>query len=239
MTIRLVFLGVALVAGSMVRAAEEPQGATGHWEGMLQMPNRELGMTVDLARDAKGVWIGSMSLAGTSAKDVPLRSLKVVAAAIGFTAELPDSAVFEGSLSEDENSLSGKASNALGSVPFELTRQGAANVNVPPPNSVLSKEFAGLWEGTLMADGKRLRIRLKLAPATDGLATAVLTSVDQGNTDVPVTSVTIQGQQLQVESRAVSGVYRGTLGAGGEIAGEWLQGSEHLPFTLRRTHEGW
>ena len=236
MTIRLVFLGMALVG--VAGAAEEPQGATGHWEGKLQMPNRELGMAVDLAQDAKGVWIGSMSLAGTSAKDVPLRSLKVAAAAVRFTADLPDFAVFEGSLSEDENGLSGMASNALGSVPFDLTRQGAASVSVPPPNSVLSKEFAGLWEGTLTADGKTFRIRLKLEPTTDGLAQAVLTSVDQGNTEIPVTSVTIQGQQLEVESRAVSGMYRGTLGAGGEIVGDWSQGSERLPLTLKRTLKG-
>jgi hypothetical protein len=235
MTIRLVFLAMALAG--VIGAAEEPEGPSGHWEGKLQMPNRELGMAVDLARDRKGVWIGSMSLAGTSAKDVPLHGLKVVAAAVRFTADLPDLAVFEGSLSEDENSLSSKRSNALGSVPFGLTRQGRANVSVPPPNSVLSKQFAGLWEGTLTADGKTLRIRLKLAPATDGVAQAVLTSVDQGNTEIPVTSVTIQGRQLQVEARAVSGMYRGTLGAGGEIAGEWSQSSERLPLTLKRTPE--
>jgi len=235
MTIRFVFLGMALVC--VVGAAQAPQGATGHWEGKLQMPSRELGMAVDLARDARGAWIGSMSLAGTSAKDVPLGSLRVTGATVKFTADLPDSAVFEGSLSEDEKGLSGKASNALGSVPFELTRQGAANVSVPPPNSVLSKEFAGVWEGTLTAGGKEWRIRLKLAPATNGLATAVLASVDQGNTEIPVTSVTIQGQELKVEARAVSGMYRGTLGAGGEIAGELSQGSEKLPLTFKPTQE--
>jgi ABC-type Fe3+/spermidine/putrescine transport system ATPase subunit len=168
-----------LPVGSAVGAAETPQGAIGHWEGRLQMSSRELGMAVDLARDAKGAWIGSISVARTSAKDVPLGSLKVTGATVKFTADLPDSAVFEGSLSEDESSLSGKASNPLGSVPFELTRQGAANVSVPPQRSVLSEEFAGLWEGTLTAFGKELRIRLELAPAADGLATAILTSVDR------------------------------------------------------------
>jgi hypothetical protein len=49
-----------------------------------------------------------------------------------------------------------------------------------------------------------------------------------------VTSVTIQGRQLQLEARAVSEMYRGTLG-GGEIAREWSQGSERLPLTLKRT----
>jgi hypothetical protein len=238
MRIRVVLLGLALAAESVVGAAETAQGATGHWEGKLQMPGRELGMAVDLTRDAKGRWIGSISLVGTSAKDVPLHRLTVAGATVQFTADLPDSAAFEGSLSEDQNGLSGKASNALGAVPFQLTRQGAANVNVPPPNSVLSKEFSGVWEGALAAGGKTPRIRLELAPAADGLATAVLISVDQGNTEIPVTSVTIQGRQLQVEARAVSGMYRGTLGAGGEIAGEWVEGSERLPLILKRKHEG-
>jgi hypothetical protein len=201
------------------------------------MPNGELGMAVDLARDAEGLWIGSMSLAGTSAKDVPLRGLTVAGTTVEFKADLPDAAVFEGSLSEDDENLSGKASNALGAVPFQLTRGGVANVSVPPPNSVLPNEFRGVWEGALAAGGKTLRIRLKLAPAASGLATAVLTSVDQGNTDIPVTSVTIQGQELQVEVRAVSGMYRGALGAGGEIAGEWRQTSERLPLTFKRARE--
>ena len=52
MTIRLVCLGMALVC--VVSAAQAPQGATGHWEGKLQMPSRELaGCGV---RRAKPAW---------------------------------------------------------------------------------------------------------------------------------------------------------------------------------------
>jgi hypothetical protein len=99
---------------------------------------------------------------------------------------------------------------------------------------VLSKEFDGVWEGALAEDGKTLRVRLKLTPGADGLATASLTSVDQGSQEIPVTTVTIEGQQLQVEARGVSGIYKGTLGANGEIAGEWSQGPNHLPLRFHR-----
>src|SRR5215469_15351692 len=197
MTIRFVFLGAALVAGSVVGAAPTPQDASGHWVGKLQMQNVELGMAVDLARDAQGKWIGSMNLEGASAIDVPLRALQVAGTTVQFRADLPDSAVFEGSLAENDDRLSGKASNASGSVPFQLTRLGTAKVSVPPPSSLLPKEFAGVWEAVIGTDGEAHRIRLKLSPAVDGLATAVLTSPDQGNTEIPVTSVTIEGQQCR------------------------------------------
>ena len=70
------------------------------------------------------------------------------------------------------------------------------------------------------------------------MAAALLTSLDQGNMEIPVTSVTIEGQQLDIEARAISGIYRGTLGASGDIAGEWQEGSERLPLILKRTHQG-
>jgi hypothetical protein len=218
----------------LLAAAAATSDASGHWEGKIQLPGRELGMTVDLARNAQGAWVGSMSLLGSSAADVPLEKLTVRDTAVNFAAYLPDFASFEGRLSEDRGGLSGTASNASGGVPFRLARTGEAHVNVPPPNSVLSKEFDGVWEGALAEDGKTLRVRLKLTPGADGLATASLTSVDQGSQEIPVTTVTIEGQQLQVEARGVSGIYKGTLGANGEIAGEWSQGPNHLPLRFHR-----
>ena len=102
-----------------LRAQSAPD-PSGHWEGKIQMPNQDLGMTVDLARSPKGVWIGSMSIPGSTSIDVPLSSLTVEGAAVRFTAGLPDKASFEGNLSADAKGLSGKASNAEGSAAFQL-----------------------------------------------------------------------------------------------------------------------
>jgi hypothetical protein len=105
---------------------------------------------------------------------------------------------------------------------------------VPPPSSVLSKEFEGAWEGVLDAGGRTRHIGLKMGAAADGTATATLIAVDQGNTEIPVTTVTIKDKQLQLEVRTVSGTYSGTLGASGEISGEWAQGPGHFPLTFKR-----
>ena len=85
-----------------------------------------------------------------------------------------------------------------------------------------------------MVDGKVRRVGLKLWPTADGTATATLIAVEQGNLEIPVTTVTIKGKELHLEARAVSGTYRGTLGAGGEIAGEWSEGPNHVPLTFKR-----
>jgi hypothetical protein len=237
--VRLVLLGAGLVVLTAVGVAQTESKATGHWQGKIQIPNQELGITVDLARSPKGVWIGSMSVSGSTAVDVPLDSITVEDTAVRFRASLPEHASFDGHLSADASSLSGTASNAAGEAPFQLTRTGEANVKVPPPSSALSKEFEGTWEGTIDVGGKVRRIGLKLSPAADGTATATLITevelrgVEQGNQEIPVTTVTLKDKELQLEARAVSGTYRGTLGAGGEIAGEWSQGPNHLPLTLK------
>ncbi len=107
-------------------------------------------------------------------------------------------------------------------------------MKVPPPSSALSKDFAGSWEGTLESNGRVRHVGLKLSAAADGTAMATLIALDKGNLEIPVSTVTIRGKQLDLESRAISGVYHGTLGADGAIAGEWLEAGNHLALTFKR-----
>jgi uncharacterized protein YciI len=113
-------------------------------------------------------------------------------------------------------------------VVFEKQSQAA------PPSSALSKEFEGQWEGALNAGGNTLRIGMKLSPAADGTAKADLVSIDQDNAAFSADSVNINGKELQFGVRMINGSYKGTLGAGGEIAGEWKQAGNTLPLTFRR-----
>jgi hypothetical protein len=214
--------------------AQNAADPAGHWEGTIEMPRQAVSAAVDLAKGAQGGWIGTMSILGTPVLDVPLAQINVEGTKVRFKAALPDNPSFDGTLSAEADAIAGDASNSMGSVPFSLKRKGAANVKLPPPSSPLSKEFEGAWEGTLDAGGKLLRLSLKLAPAPDGTATATLVSLDQGSQEVPVTSVTIEQKELRFEARGVSGNYKGTLAANGEVAGEWAQGGGRMPLTLKR-----
>ena len=241
---KIVVLGAGLVlwgasgfaqTSSAQTSLPQTGAPTGHWQGRIQIPEHQLGITVDLARSPKGAWIGSITVTGSSSVDVPLTDIMVENAAVRFVANLPERASFDGHLSADGSSLSGTAANAAGDAPFQLARSGEAKVSVPPPSSVLSKEFEGAWEGTLDSDGRVRKIGLRLSPSADGTAIATfIAATERGSLEIPATTVTINGKDLQVELRSVSGTYRGTLGAGGEIVGEWAERANRLALTFKR-----
>jgi hypothetical protein len=230
---RLGLLTMILSLASSVGLSQSAPNAAGHWQGKIEIPDHELNITVDIAKNAKGAWIGSISVVGSSSIDVPLSSIAVDGQTVRFTAALPEKASFEGHFSADANSLSGTASNAEGSVDFKLTRNGEANVKLPAASSALPKEFEGTWEGTITSDGKTRHIAVKLSASPDGTATAILIAVDKGNLEIPVSVVTITDKQLQLDVRAVSGKYAGRLGANGEITGEWSEGQNHLELNFK------
>jgi hypothetical protein len=235
LTHRMLPLALFLTFCAAASPAQAAAGLAGHWEGKIQIPDHEMSFTVDLDQGSKGEWIGSLSIMGSSTVDVPLIKITVSGTAVQFVANLPGETLFVGTLSSDSSTVTGKASNAEGAVPFTLARTGDANVKVPPPSSILSKDFEGTWQGAIETDGMTRRVRLTLTAAPDGTARGTLVSVDKGNLEIPVTTVTLQGKQLELQARAVGGTYRGTLGVNGEIAGEWTESTVHIPLTFKRT----
>jgi hypothetical protein len=224
-----------LALGNLGTVAQPAPSAAGHWEGTLKPPTGEIGVTVDLADTGAGHWIGSLSIPSANAVDIPVTSISVEKAAVRFSASgLPGSPAFDGKISPDGNALSGVANSGNGPIPFQLKRTGQAKVNLPPPNSPLPKEFEGAWEATVNSGAGQARLALTLSRASDGTASGTLISVDQGNTQIPVTAVTIQGKQLKLDVRAVSGSFSGTLGRDGAITGQWRQGTASLPLTFKR-----
>src|SRR5664279_6059370 len=59
-------------------------GPAGHWEGTLQLPDREIQITVDLAQDAKAGWIGALSQVSQGIRDVPLADITVNEKSVKF-----------------------------------------------------------------------------------------------------------------------------------------------------------
>lgn len=228
------YLAMRLVVSLLSWGVQVAVDPSGRWEGKLQIPERDVSVTVDLAKTAAGAWIGSLSIPVATSIDVPLGNISIDGTIVKFTAMLPGKATFEGTLSTDGRSLAGTASNAEGTAPFQLARTGDAAVKLPPASSPLPKVFEGAWEGTMDVSGTVKRIELRLSTAADGTAVAVLIGSQPGAPEIPVTVVTVKGAQLHLEARAVSGSFTGTLGDTGAIAGEWTQGPTRLPLTFHK-----
>ena len=215
--------------------AQSATSGAGRWEGKIVMPERDVAVIVDLDRDSAGAWIGSLTFPKTTTVNAPLSSVSSSERNVRFQlVGIEGNPKFEGTLSADGATLAGTAANAKGAVPFELQRSGQAQVSLPPPSSMLTPDFEGEWDGALTAGARTMQVGLKLSALPDGRAAAVLTTVDDGNKTYPVSSVVLNGKQLQLEMRVISGMFSGVLGANGEIAGEFKQGGASLPLTFKR-----
>jgi Peptidase family M23 len=103
----------------------------------------------------------------------------------------------------------------------------AAAAQTPAPG------LDGTWRGTLVTPAGSLRLVLRIDKSPDGLLTGVLDSVDQGS-KIPIESVTLAGDSVRLDVRAVKGTFEGTLNAARtELKGTWNQGTP-LPLVFTR-----
>jgi len=109
-----------------------------------------------------------------------------------------------------------------------LSAMALALVQTPAPG------VEGTWRGTLATPTANLRLVLNISRAADGLLSGSLESLDQGST-IPIDSLTVSGDTVQVSLKAVGGAFTGKLNAARtEIAGTFTQGAP-LPLTFTRS----
>lgn len=210
--------------------------ASGRWEGTISMPEGEVRITTDLAKNDRGAWIGAITIVGTTAIDVPLDSITITDTAVKFHAGLVESPTFSGTFSADGSALSGDVANVRGAVPFQLKRTGKGKVNMPPPSTPFTQatDIEGAWSGEIKVGERTMRLALTIGAGSDGATLAKLFNTDQGNLLVPITTLIYADQELRLEARAISGSFVGKRAADGTLAGEWSQGPQKLPLVFKR-----
>ena len=95
--------------------------------------------------------------------------------------------------------------------------------------------FAGNWVGSLSVGTVQLRMRFEIGES-GGELTASVFSLDQGNAQVPVESVTLTGATMTIAMPVAGATYEGTLSAdGNSIEGSFAQMGSTLTLILERT----
>lgn len=101
------------------------------------------------------------------------------------------------------------------------------------PAHAQSKTVAGSWGGVLEPGAVRLRLKLIVQPANDGLS-ATIVSVDQGGASFPAT-VQTSADSVIFDAGMVGAAYRAVLSANGDtLTGVWTQGPGALPLVMVR-----
>jgi uncharacterized protein len=206
----------------------------GHWSGSIDTPAGPLVMEVDLDKTASG-WIGSVSVPAQNATGIPLGSIAFADGKASFVLKGgPGNPGYSGVLSPDGKTLDGTFSQGPQSLPLKLTRTGEAKVELPKASPPVAAEFVGTWEGGINF-GMPLRLTLTISNGKDG-AEAVMVSLDQGNSQIPVSAILQKGTKLTLDVKAVGGTYEGEINnEGTEINGTWTQFGNGTPLLLKKS----
>jgi uncharacterized protein len=97
------------------------------------------------------------------------------------------------------------------------------------------RPLEGQWNGTLDANGIKLRLVLHISKDKDGKLSATIDSIDQNANGIPVTSVDQTGDTVKLELSGIGASFEGKMNAAGsEISGNWKQGGGSLPLVWKR-----
>ena len=214
------------------QAAADPSG---HWEGTLKVPNMEIKVEIDLAKNAKGEMAGTFSQPEQGVKGLPLSTVAVEGRAVKFVVRGgPEPATFDGTLSDDSKSITGRVTQAGQGMPFTLTRNGEARITAVPKSAAIGKELEGTWNGTLDVNGTSMRLVVKMANQADGTSAGTVMSPDGSGMEIPI-AITQKAPNVNLDVPSVGASFTGSLNAAGtEITGTWTQQQMSMPLTLKR-----
>ena len=230
--------GAAVLFASLVCAQAGPDG---HWEGSLTVNNREVGVSLDLAKNAKSEWIASMGLPPEQATGLVVmnvavngKSVKFVAVELqGATCDLtlgPDGRM-KGTMSAPQGPMS-----TQGPMPVELKRTGEAKVELIPRSPAVSKELEGDWEGSLQDPNGALHplvFHFKNQP--DKTVAATMDNPERNFMAMPLNNVKQTGQKVEFGLKIAGSSFQGSLNKEGtELAGELIHDAGSMPLTLRK-----
>jgi hypothetical protein len=230
--------GAAVLFASLVCAQAGPDG---HWEGSFTVNNREVGVSLDLAKNAKSEWIASMGLpsqnmTGLVVMDVAVngKSVKFVAVELQMaTCDLtlgPDGRM-KGTMSAPQGPMS-----TQGPMPVELKRTGEAKVELIPRSPAVSKELEGDWEGSLQDPNGALHplvFHFKNQP--DKTVAATMDNPERNFMAMPLNNVKQTGQKVEFGLKIAESTFQGSLNKEStELAGQLIHEAGSMPLTLRK-----
>ena len=232
---RTVFMATVLLAPVSQARAQTAVDPSGHWQGAITTPFREVDVEIDVARRANGELMATYSQPSINLRGFPLAHVALDDTGISFELTANGGGTFHGTLLAGGTSLSGEFAAAFGRAPFTLIRTGEAHIDAPPRNGAIAPALEGTWNATLAIPGQHLRLVLRLSNQPDGTAAGTIISPDQGGIEFPL-GVTQKAAALTLNAVAIGGdFFVGAVNASGtELSGTFTEDAFTVPLTFTR-----
>jgi hypothetical protein len=213
-------------------------GPDGHWEGSFTVNNREIGVSLELAKNAKAEWIASMGVPSQNATGLVVKDVAVNGKSVKFVAVELQMAPFDLTLGPDGR-MTGTISRPQGSVPVEFKRTGEAKVDLIPGSPAVSKELEGDWEGLFggpNAPNGGIRVVFHFKNKPDNTVAATMDSgLAASMVGMPLNDVKQTGQKVEFGIKIANASFEGTLNKEGtELVGRVIHEGGSEPLTLRK-----
>jgi len=208
-------------------------GPTGHWEGILKAPDREVTLTLDLARNAKSEWIASMGAPADNATGLVVKDLVVNGNSVKFMAVELQMAQLDLTLAGGK--LAGTFNSPRGPLPIEFQRTGEANVQLPAPSPAVSKGLEGDWTGTLQAPAPEWELTLHFKNQPDNTVLATIDVPARNAIEMPINDVKQTGDKVEFGLKIAHASFQGTLNQERtELTGQLTHEDQPMHVTFKK-----
>jgi hypothetical protein len=215
-----------------VLSAEAKAALLGSWVGDLTVPqaNVTLAIVLRFENNDAGEFVGFLDSPDQGARGIPLAN--IVLADGQLSVAVPQAAAeFTGALSGDR--MEGTFNQLGQRTPLVLTKG-----EYRPRGAELSQEaidrLKGSWVGRVSnAAGGSLAVVFRFESNGPGNVVAFLDSPEQGATNIPISELMLEGDQLSFVIPAAQANFRGTLSADA-MTGTWAQGNASQELTMAR-----
>jgi hypothetical protein len=224
------FSAIGLLVVSRPLAASD-QDCSGHWESTSPLRVGVLGLSVDLLKRNDGEWVGSLSDPARKVFGIRVSAIVVKGDNIKFVSpDLPGTPSYD--LVIRKNALQGTVSVEGNALPLSMKRTGKADVKVTPPNTAVSKELEGDWEGVL--PGGRESVTFHFKNWSDQTVEASVINPSLRGKTQAFARVMQSGAEVEFTLFIFGGTHKGTInGEGTEMTGAWMQNPSAPPLPLK------
>jgi len=217
----------------LVSALCAQTGPAGHWEGILKTESREIGLSLDLAQNAKSEWIASMGVPAQNAAGLVVKDVVVSGNSVKFMAVELQMAKLDLTLAGGK--LAGTFNTPRGPLPIEFSRTGDAKVQLPPTSPEVSKDLEGDWTGTLKTPGPELEIAVHFKNQPDHTVLATIDIPAQNAVGMPINDVKQTGEKVEFGLKIAHASFQGTLNKErGELTGQLGHDEQAMQLTLKK-----
>jgi len=215
-----------------VMSAADKAALRGSWVGDLTVPqaNITLAIVLRFEENAAGEFVGFLDSPDQGASGIPLANIAFADGQLSVAVPQA-SAEYRGTLSGER--IEGTFTQLGQGTPLALTKG-----EYRPRGTELSQEaidrLKGSWVGRVTnAAGGSLAVVFRFESNGPGNIVAVLDSPEQGASGIPMSELTLEGDQLSFVIPGAQANFRGTLSAEA-ITGTWAQGNASQALTMAR-----